>query len=138
MTQTRSLRVAFLGNDPWSVPSLGAIAASEHQVVIVMTAEPKPAGRGSHLTPTLVAVEAERLGLPLLQTPTAKTGPGLEGLSTATPDVLAVVAYGEILTMDVLRIPTIAPVNLHFSLLPELRGAAPVQTALSRASTAPA
>lgn len=130
MTQTRALRVAFLGNDAWSVPSLAAIAGSQHQVVEVVTAEPKPAGRGSHLTPTLVAVEAERLGLPLLQTPTVKRGPGSEELSAAAPDVLAVVAYGEILPVTVLRIPTIAPVNLHFSLLPELRGAAPVQTAL--------
>jgi methionyl-tRNA formyltransferase len=130
MTQTRSLRVAFLGNDGWSVPSLGAIARSAHAVVEVLTAEPKPAGRGSRLTPTPVAVEAERLGLPLLQTPTVKAGSGFDGLSAAAPDVLAVVAYGEILPANVLRIPTIAPVNLHFSLLPELRGAAPVQTAL--------
>jgi methionyl-tRNA formyltransferase len=130
MTETRSLRVAFLGNDAWSVPSLAAIAHSRHAVVKVVTAEPKPAGRGSHLTPTLVAVEAERLGLPLLQTPTVKTGAGFEEVSTATPDVLAVVAYGEILPVNVLHVPSIAPVNLHFSLLPELRGAAPVQTAL--------
>lgn len=130
MTQIRSLRVAFLGNDAWSVPSLGAIARSGHRVVRVVTAEPKPAGRGSRLTPTHVAVEAERLGLPMHQTPTVKAGSGFEELSTAVPDVLAVVAYGEILPANVLHIPTIAPVNLHFSLLPELRGAAPVQTAL--------
>ncbi|HEX5950941.1 MAG TPA: methionyl-tRNA formyltransferase, partial [Actinomycetota bacterium] len=60
MTHTRSLRVAFLGNDAWSVPSLGAIARTAHDVVKVVTAEPKPAGRGGYLTPTLVAVEAER------------------------------------------------------------------------------
>lgn len=130
MTQIRSLRVAFLGNDAWSVPSLGAVARSGHRVVQVVTAEAKPAGRGSRLTPTHVAVEAERLGLPLLQAPTVKTGSGFEELSSAVPDVLAVVAYGEILPANVLHIPTIAPVNLHFSLLPELRGAAPVQTAL--------
>ncbi|HEU4355473.1 MAG TPA: methionyl-tRNA formyltransferase, partial [Actinomycetota bacterium] len=82
MTQPRSLRVAFLGNDAWSVPSLDAIAGSRHRVVEVGTAEPKPAGRGSHLTPTPVAVEAERLGLRLLQSPTVRTGPGFEGLST--------------------------------------------------------
>lgn len=130
MTQTHSLRVAFLGNDPWSVPSLHAIATSRHVLVEVVTAEPKPAGRGSRLTQTLVAVEAERLDLPLRQTPTVRTGPAFDGLSAAAPDVLVVVAYGEILPVDVLDIPTIAPVNLHFSLLPELRGAAPVQTAL--------
>ena len=128
MTETRSLRVAFLGNDAWSVPSLGAIA--RHLVVTVVTAEPKPAGRGNELTPTPVAVEAERLGLPLLQTSTVRTGAGFKELSTTAPDVLAVVAYGELLTPNVLHVPTIAPVNVHFSLLPQLRGAAPVQTAL--------
>jgi len=130
MTETRSLRVAFLGNDAWSVPSLGAIARSRHLVVTVVTAEPKPAGRGNELTPTPVAVEAERLGLPLLQTSTVRTGAGFKELSTTAPDVLAVVAYGELLTPNVLHVPTIAPVNVHFSLLPQLRGAAPVQTAL--------
>jgi methionyl-tRNA formyltransferase len=130
MTETRSLRVAFLGNDAWSVPSLGALARSPHLVVAVVTAEPKPAGRGNELTRTPVASEAERLGLPLIQTSTVKTGEGFKALSTSAPDVLAVVAYGEILSPNVLHTPTIAPINLHFSLLPQLRGAAPVQTAL--------
>jgi len=130
MTETRSLRVAFLGNDEWSVPSLGALARSRHHVVAVVTAEPKPAGRGNELRPTPVAAETQRLGLPLIQTATVKTGEGFKALSTSGPDVLAVVAYGELLTPNVLHVPTIAPVNLHFSLLPQLRGAAPVQTAL--------
>jgi methionyl-tRNA formyltransferase len=126
----RSLRVAFLGNDAWSVPSLGALASSRHLVVMVVTAVPKPAGRGNVLTPTAVATSAKRLALPLQEVSTVKSGPGFRGLSVAAPDVLAVVAYGELLPPIVLRIPSIAPVNLHFSLLPELRGAAPVQTAL--------
>ncbi len=130
MTEARSLRVAFLGNDEWSVPSLRALARSRHLVVAVVTAQPKPAGRGNELTPTPVAVEAERLGLPTIQTATVKTGEGFKALSTSAPDVLAVVAYGEILSPNVLHVPTIAPINLHFSLLPQLRGAAPVQTAL--------
>ena len=124
MTETRSLRVAFLGNDAWSVPSLVTLARSPHHVVAVVTAEPKPAGRGNELMPTPVALEAERLDLPLLQTSTVRTGQGFKDLSTARPDVLAVVAYGELLTPNVLHVPTIAPVNVHFSLLPQLRGAA--------------
>lgn len=130
MSERRSLRVAFLGNDAWSVPALGALARSPHLVVAVVTAEPKPAGRGNRLTPTPVAVEATRLGLPLIETTTVKTGGGFKQLSMCFPDVLAVVAYGEILPPVVLNIPAVAPVNLHFSLLPKLRGAAPVQTAL--------
>lgn len=130
MSEGRSLRVAFLGNDAWSVPSLAAIATSRHTVVAVVTAEAKPAGRGNVLTPTPVATAASELGLPLIEVDTVKTGPGFKQLSVSAPDVLAVVAYGEILPPNVLNLPTIAPVNLHFSLLPRLRGAAPVQTAL--------
>ncbi len=125
-----ALRVAFLGNDPWSVPALVAVARSRHRVVVVVTAEPKPAGRGNVPTPTRVAVEAERLGLPLVQTPTVRRGPGFEALAGCDPDVLAVVAYGEILPAEVLRLPRLVAVNLHFSLLPSLRGAAPVRAAL--------
>jgi len=130
MTQARSLRVAFLGNDAWSVPPLVALARSRHLVVVVVTAVPKPAGRGNELTPTPVAVAARALGLPLLEVETVKAGPGLKALAVSVPDVLAVVAYGEILPPSVLNVPTIAPINLHFSSLPRLRGAAPVQTAL--------
>lgn len=125
-----SVRVAFLGNDAWSVPSLEALAASQHEIAIVASAAPKPAGRGNELTPTPVAEAARGLGLPLIEVETVKTGRGFEELASAMPDVLAVVAYGEILPAIVLDVPTIAPVNLHFSLLPALRGASPVQTAL--------
>lgn len=122
--------MAFLGNDAWSVPSLEALAASAHEVVLVVTAEPKPAGRGNELTPTPVAEAARRLGLPLAEVESVKSGAGFKQLSVTAPDVLAVVAYGELLPTNVLNIPTTAPVNLHFSLLPSLRGASPVQTAL--------
>jgi methionyl-tRNA formyltransferase len=125
-----SVRVAFLGNDAWSVPSLRALAESPHEIAIVITAAPKPAGRGNELTPTPVAEAALLLGLPLVEVETVKTGPGFKELASSMPDVLAVVAYGEILPPNVLHVPTIAPVNLHFSLLPKLRGASPVQTAL--------
>jgi methionyl-tRNA formyltransferase len=130
MAEPRSLRVAFLGNDAWSVPSLEALARSRHEVVIVVTRAPKPAGRGNELTPTPVAEAACRLGLPLAEVETVKTGTGFKRLSGAGPDVLCVVAYGEILPPNVLHVPRLAPVNLHFSLLPYLRGASPVQTAL--------
>jgi methionyl-tRNA formyltransferase len=125
-----SARVAFLGNDAWSVPSLEALAASRHEITLVVTARAKPAGRGSRPRPTAVATAARDLVLPLAEVETARSGTGLERLVSATPDVLVVVAYGEILPAAVLNVPAIAPVNLHFSLLPELRGASPVQHAL--------
>jgi methionyl-tRNA formyltransferase len=124
------LRVAFLGNDEWSVPALEALASSHHEVVFVGTAEPKPAGRGNLLTSTPVADATHRLRLPLQELETVRTGHGFKELSTTSPDVLAVVAYGELLPPNVLHVPRVAPVNLHFSLLPKLRGASPVQTAL--------
>lgn len=130
MATVRTLRVSFLGNDSWSVPSLEAIAASSHEIVLAVTASPKPAGRGNELRSTPVAESARRLGLPLAEVDTVKTGAGFKTLAASRPDVLAVVAYGELLLPNVLNLPAIAPVNLHFSLLPSLRGASPVQTAI--------
>lgn len=127
---TGSLRVAFLGNDAWSVPALRALFASRHQVALVLTARPEPAGRGNAPTPTAVAEAARTLGLVPAEVETVRSGSGLELLAAAEPEVLAVVAYGEILPPGVLEIATVAPLNLHFSLLPTLRGASPVQTAL--------
>lgn len=126
----KPLRIAFLGNDRWSVPSLEALAASEHELVAVVTAAPKPAGRGNALTPTPVAAAAGALGAPLHEVETVKTGAGFDAIASSAPDVLVVAAYGEILPERLLRVPAIAPVNLHFSMLPRLRGASPVQTAL--------
>lgn len=126
----RSLGLVFLGNDRWSVPSLRAIAASGHRVIRVVTRVPKPAGRGNALTPTPVASAAREADLPLLEVETVKEGPGLDALRADAPDVLVVVAYGEILPPRVLSLSIVAPVNLHFSLLPRFRGASPVQTAL--------
>jgi len=130
VAEPRPLRVAFLGNDPWSVPSLEVVARSGHDVAVVVTRVPRPGRRGQGPAPTPVAEAAGSLGLPLAEVETVKSGPGFEALAGAAPEVLAVVAYGEILPAAVLNLPTIAPVNVHFSLLPLLRGASPVQTAL--------
>jgi methionyl-tRNA formyltransferase len=124
------MRVAFLGNDRWSVPSLEALASSRHDVALVVTRDPRPAGRGREPTPTPVAEAARHLGLAVLETPTVKQGEGLDALQRVEPDVLVVVAYGEILPAEVLSLPRIAPVNVHFSLLPRLRGADPVRRAI--------
>lgn len=78
-----------------------------------------------------MAEEAEPLGVPLVEVETVKSGPGLEALRAAEPDVLVVVAYGEILPKEVLDLPRMAPINVHFSLLPALRGANPVARAIT-------
>jgi methionyl-tRNA formyltransferase len=77
-----------------------------------------------------VAQTSRALSLPLLEAATVKEGPGLEALRDAAPDVIAVVAYGEILPREILDVPRVAPVNVHFSLLPQLRGADPVRRAV--------
>jgi methionyl-tRNA formyltransferase len=124
------LRVAFLGNAAWSVPSLEALVGSSHEVALVLTRVPRPAPRGTALVPTPVAEAARRLDVPLHEVETVRSGAGLNLLRESAPDVLVVVAYGEILPPEVLRIPNLAPLNVHFSLLPELRGPAPVQRAI--------
>jgi methionyl-tRNA formyltransferase len=124
------LRVAFVGNAEWSVPSLEALVASRHDVVRVLTREPRPAGRGRVPAPTPVATAAGALGVALAEVPTIREGVGFESLASAAPDVLVVVAYGDILPVAVLAVPRLLPVNVHFSLLPALRGAAPVQRAI--------
>jgi methionyl-tRNA formyltransferase len=132
MTGPRALRVGYLGNDPWSVPPLEALAGSRHHVVRVITRVPRPGRRGGPDVPTPVADRARALDLPVSEVETVRSGPGLAALAAAPIDVLVVVAYGEILPAAVLEMPLVAPVNLHFSLLPALRGASPVQTALLR------
>lgn len=121
------MRVVFLGSDRWSVPSLRAIVDDPTiDVPLVVTREPKPAGRGSALRATAVAEASRALELPLLEVERVRTE--IDALHAAEPDALVVVAYGEILRRDVLDI---APaINVHFSLLPRWRGAAPVQWAI--------
>jgi methionyl-tRNA formyltransferase len=125
------MRVAFLGNDVWSVAPLRALAeAPGIDVELVLTNPPRPAGRGSRLTPTAVADTARSLDLLLLEVDRVRDGEGFDALDELEPDAIVVVAYGEILTPDVLDIPRLGAVNLHFSLLPRWRGAAPVQRAI--------
>ncbi|MGH2739122.1 MAG: methionyl-tRNA formyltransferase [Actinomycetota bacterium] len=124
------MNTVFLGNDAWSVPSLEALHASRHEVGLVVTREPRPAGRGGKLTPTPVSAAAPHLGLPLAEVATVKQDSGFEALRAAAPEVLVVVAYGEILPRAVLDVPSVSAVNVHFSLLPALRGANPVRKAI--------
>jgi len=130
MSEARRLRVAFLGNDARSVPSLDALAASAHDVVAVVTAVPRPAGRGNELTPTPVATRGRELGLRVEEVESVRTGNGFKVLAQAAPEILVVVAYGELLSPDVLDIPRLGSLNVHFSVLPRWRGAAPVQRAI--------
>lgn len=131
------LRTVFLGNDPWSAVALDAMVGADEPVVpiAVLTRVPKPAGRGSRPRPTEVATTARRHGLPLFEVESVRAGAGLDALRATDPDLLAVVAYGELLPHEVLELPSRGCVNLHFSILPRWRGAAPVQRAIQAGDT---
>jgi methionyl-tRNA formyltransferase len=124
------LRIAFLGTPEFAVPTLDALVAAGHEVALVVAQPDKPAGRGQQLTPPPVAVRARALGLPLAQPKAVRAGPFPERFAAADLDVAVVVAYGRILTEAILRAPRHGCVNVHASLLPRWRGAAPIQHAI--------
>jgi methionyl-tRNA formyltransferase len=125
------MRLIFLGNDPWSVPALEMLAEDPgFEILDVITNPPRPAGRGSVLTPTAVASAARALGIAPLEVEGVRGGAGFDAIRDGSPDVLVVVAYGELLSPDALARPRFGAVNLHFSLLPRWRGASPVQHTL--------
>ena len=125
------IRVVFLGNDPWSVAPLLRLAETEAiEIALVVTNPPRPAGRGARLRSTAVADAARRLDVPLAEADST-SDPGLrERLGAMAPDALVVVAYGELLGPPVLAVARLGAVNVHLSLLPRWRGAAPVQHAI--------
>ena len=122
------LRIVFAGSPAAAVPSLRALAASPHQVVAVVTREDAPLGRKRILTPTPVAAAAEELGLPVLKA--NRITPLTDELAALQPDLGVIVAYGGLIREPLLSGPRLGWINLHFSLLPRWRGAAPVQRAI--------
>ena len=122
------LRIVFAGTPSAAVPSLRALAASEHEIVAAVTREDAPLGRKRVLTPTPVAVAAEELGIPVLRA--NKIAPLEARIAALRPDLGVIVAYGGLVREPLLSSPRLGWINLHFSLLPRWRGAAPVQRAL--------
>jgi methionyl-tRNA formyltransferase len=124
------MRVVFAGTPEVAVPALDALAASPHELVAVLTRPDAPAGRGRKLVASPVAQRAEQLGIPVLK-PAHPRDPGFQAeLKALEPDVCPVVAYGALLPQSALDIPQHGWINLHFSVLPAWRGAAPVQHAI--------
>jgi methionyl-tRNA formyltransferase len=124
------MRVVFAGTPEVAVPALDAIAASPHELVGVVTRPDAPAGRGRRLVASPVAQRADELGVPVLKPVHPKDPDFQEELKALAPDCCPVVAYGALLPQSALDIPEHGWVNLHFSLLPAWRGAAPVQHAI--------
>jgi methionyl-tRNA formyltransferase len=125
------VRIVFFGSPEFAVPTLEAVAA-RHQVVLAIAQPDKPAGRGMKLAAPAVKLVAERLGIPVAQPRSARTEEFAAQLRAVAPDVAVVVAYGKILPQAVLDIPRHGCLNVHGSLLPRYRGAAPIQWAVIR------
>jgi methionyl-tRNA formyltransferase len=124
------VRIVFAGTPETALPSLEALVASRHDVVAVITRPDAPAGRGRTLTPSPVAVAAEAHGIEVLK-PVKPSDPAfMARLRELAPDCVPIVAYGALIRREALDIPRFGWVNLHFSVLPSWRGAAPVQRAI--------
>jgi methionyl-tRNA formyltransferase len=125
------LRLIFMGTPDFAVPTLLELVAHGHEIAAVYTRAPKPGGRrGLQLQPTPVEQEARRLGIPVLTPKTLKTPEALEQFRAHQADAAVVVAYGMILPQAILDAPRLGCYNLHASLLPRWRGAAPINRAI--------
>jgi methionyl-tRNA formyltransferase len=124
------LRIAFAGTPQFALPALHALLKSRHPVVGVLTQPDRPAGRGQQLRASPVKLLAAEHRLPVAQPQTLKTPEGRAELARWSPDVLVVVAYGLILPQAALDLPRLGCLNIHGSLLPRWRGAAPIQRAI--------
>lgn len=126
------MRVLFWGTPAFSVPTLRALTEEGHDVAGVVTTPDRPAGRGRRITPSPVKKAALADGLPVLTPERPRGEDFLDAIRALEPEVSVVVAYGHILRPEVLAVPPMGSLNVHASLLPELRGAAPIHWAIVR------
>jgi len=124
------MRLIFMGTPDFAVPTLQALAAEGHDIVVVYTQPPRPAGRGKKERKSAVHVAAEKLGLMVLTPKSMKEKPAIMDFAAHGADIAVVVAYGQILPQAVLDAPRYGCVNVHASLLPRWRGAAPIHRAI--------
>lgn len=124
------MRLVFMGTPNFAVPSLEALYQAKHDIVGVFTQPDRPAGRGRKLTSSPIKNTATNLGLPIYQPENIKEAPCLELISRLKPEAIVVVAYGQILPKEILEYPRYGCINVHASLLPAYRGAAPIHWAV--------
>jgi methionyl-tRNA formyltransferase len=125
------MRIVFMGTPAFAVPSLDALAAAGHAILAVVAQPDRPAGRGHALRAPATKLWAEAHGVPVLQPQKVRDGRLAADLAALRPDLLAVAAYGRILGSDLLTLAPHGAVNVHGSLLPKYRGAAPIQWAIA-------
>lgn len=124
------MRVVFMGTPDFSVGTLKALAAAGHEIVGVVSQPDKPKGRGKNLQPTPVKEAAMELGLPVYQPKKVRDPEFLEVLKELNPEVIVVVAFGQLIPKSILELAPYGCINVHASLLPKYRGAAPIQWAV--------
>ena len=133
------MKIVFMGTPDFSVPTLQTLQESVHEVQAVFTQPDKPKGRGKKVKPTPVKEQALEYGLPVYQPVSLRSGEDAEQalatLRELNPDLIIVIAYGQILPKEVLELPRYGCINLHASLLPRWRGAAPIQRAILAGDT---
>jgi len=128
----RTVRVVYLGSGTFSVPPLRAVLASRHEVAGIITQPSRPAGRGGQVRATPVAEASRQAGREVVECADVNAGDSLERIAALRPDVVAVADFGQLLRRGLLGAAALGAVNVHASLLPELRGAAPINWAIIR------
>ncbi|HPW44846.1 MAG TPA: methionyl-tRNA formyltransferase [bacterium] len=129
------MKIIFMGSAAFAVPSLMALAEAEHEIAEVVTQPDKPAGRGREITPCPIAAKARKMNLQLYQPKSVKKPEVISHFKERAPDLIAIVAYGKILPIELIEIPKFGCVNVHSSLLPKYRGAAPINWAIINGET---
>lgn len=129
------LNIIYMGTPGFAVPTLEALHASPHRVAQVVTQPDRPRGRGRKPTPPPVKAAALQMGLPVVQPETVRDPEFLQAVRNLSPDLLVVVAFGQILKPALLEIPQKGAINIHASLLPRYRGPAPIQWAIIQGET---
>jgi methionyl-tRNA formyltransferase len=130
--RARSMRLVYLGTPSFAVPSLERVVEAGHEVVGVFTQPDRPRGRGQNEAMSPVKEAALRFGLAVHQPERVRRPEAVELLRAMAPDVMVVVGYGQIIPQSILDIPPLGIINVHASLLPKYRGAAPIQWAIAR------
>ncbi|HWI55223.1 MAG TPA: methionyl-tRNA formyltransferase [Desulfobacteria bacterium] len=129
------MRILFMGTPEFAVRSLESLSKSQHEIIGVVTQPDRPKGRGQKLTPSPVKVAAEEAGIAVYQPEKIKTPEFVGQLKSLNPDLIVVVAFGQLLSKEILELPKNGCINVHASLLPKYRGAAPIHWAVINGET---
>ena len=129
------IAIVMLGTGDFALPLFESLHAAGHRMLALVTQPDRPQGRNQELIPSLIKQSAVRLGVPVLQPENVNAPEGVAAVAALSPDMLVTAAYGQILSAELLSVPRLGAINLHGSILPAYRGAAPVARAIQRGET---